>query len=528
MLVNLNSWVYRVGFIFILNSLLIFSCSGPPPAFKGLEPEFLQNAYENYKEPAITHRRFKHATLKRLIQKRGEIFRVQELGKSVGNRSIYQLSYGEGTTKVLLWSQMHGDESTATMALFDLFNFLEGQDDEFEVIRNNIKENLQLHFIPMLNPDGAEFFQRRNLLGIDLNRDALKLVSPESVILKNAHDELAPQFGFNLHDQEIYYNVKGTPNPATISVLAPAFNAPKDVNEVRAEAMKVIVGIKRLMQEAEPDHLGKYDDTFEPRAFGDNFQKWGTSTILIESGGYPNDPEKQYIRKLNFMILLNSLYEIAQGTFNNYAVENYFRIPDNEEQLLDVLIKNVTVHRKNQSYQIDLGIKREEIEFEDDYYISGILEDMGDLSVYYGYKELDASGMEWVSGKIHDKILNSIHDISQESALELLKDGYLAVRVKKVPANKNHSLPLLILKEDENLPQIPIKNGPAHFLLQKDGKLLYAVINGYLFDLNKTGEKETRQKVLSTPLKDQHPEPPERSRRGGIEGKRVKGNGAKS
>ena len=34
------------------------------------------------------------------------------------------LSLESGEVHVLLWSQMHGDESTATMALFDIFNFI--------------------------------------------------------------------------------------------------------------------------------------------------------------------------------------------------------------------------------------------------------------------------------------------------------------------------------------------------------------------------------------------------------------------
>ncbi|MDZ7613027.1 MAG: hypothetical protein U5K51_04450 [Flavobacteriaceae bacterium] len=47
--------------------------------------------------------------------------------------------------------------------------------------------------------------------------------------------------------------------------------------------MKVIVEIDKVVQQYAPGQTGRYDDEFEPRAFGDNIQKWGTSAILIES-----------------------------------------------------------------------------------------------------------------------------------------------------------------------------------------------------------------------------------------------------
>ncbi|GAH27551.1 unnamed protein product, partial [marine sediment metagenome] len=58
------------------------------------------------------------------------------------------------------------------------------------------------------------------------------------------------------------------------------------------------------IQKYAPGQVGRYNDDFEPRAFGDNIQKWGTSTILIESGGFQNDTEKQEIRKLNYVSIL--------------------------------------------------------------------------------------------------------------------------------------------------------------------------------------------------------------------------------
>jgi hypothetical protein len=95
--------------------------------------------------------------------------------------------------------------------------------------------------------------------------------------------------------------VPETQNPVTISLLAPAYNPERDINETRGNAMKLIAGIQQMVQQYVPDAVAKYDDTHSPRGFGDNFQNWGASTVLIESGGLKGDVEKQQIRKLNFI-----------------------------------------------------------------------------------------------------------------------------------------------------------------------------------------------------------------------------------
>ena len=73
---------------------------------------------------------------------------------------------------------MHGDEPTATMALFDVFNFFQANDGLDEV-KKSILENLTIFFMPMVNPDGAEIYQRRNDYEIDINRDVMRQQTPE-------------------------------------------------------------------------------------------------------------------------------------------------------------------------------------------------------------------------------------------------------------------------------------------------------------------------------------------------------------
>ncbi|HRF41974.1 MAG TPA: M14 family zinc carboxypeptidase, partial [Saprospiraceae bacterium] len=257
----------------------------------------LYDRHSAYKEPSITRQRFKHAAIAPLVQRLQSPFQWSVDGKSIEGRNIYRVQYGNGPIKVLLWSQMHGDEPTATMALMDIFNFL-SRSDEWDELRSRLRSELTLVFVPMLNPDGAERFERRNALGIDLNRDALRLQCPESQLLKRLRDELSAQWGFNLHDQGRFYGAGLGPKNAAMAFLAPAYNYEKEINDSRGNAMQLIAGLSAFLHEYIPGHIARYDDEFEPRAFGDNIQKWGTSTILIEAGVLPNDPEKQELRRL--------------------------------------------------------------------------------------------------------------------------------------------------------------------------------------------------------------------------------------
>jgi hypothetical protein len=231
---------------------------------------------------------------------------------------------------------MHGDESTATMALADIFRFLaEGKGDP---LRERLAEHLTVTFVPMLNPDGAELFQRENAAGVDVNRDGRRLVTPEGRALKAIRDSLAPRFGFNLHDQGVRTRAGEGGKQAAIALLAPAYNEAGSYNAVRARGRLVAAVIARSLDGEIGGRVAKYDDTFNPRAFGDLMQSWGTSTVLIESGGLPGDPEKQRLRRLNVAGILAALDAIATGTFAAADPNWYDTLPLNTSGAADLLV----------------------------------------------------------------------------------------------------------------------------------------------------------------------------------------------
>ena len=459
----------------IFGILFLFGLNGQAQV-----PDLYKDLYEswpNYKAEGFEIRRFKHDHIKSSLKElsENELFKIREVGKSIEGRELYLVSAGSGNVDVFLWSQMHGDESTATMALFDIFNFLKS--DDFNAKKKNLLSKVKIHVMPMMNPDGAERFQRRNALGVDLNRDALRLQNPESKTLKRLRDSLDADFGFNLHDQSKYYNASRTSKPATISFLAPAYNYEKDINEVRGNAMKLIVDLNEILQHYVPGQVGRYNDDFEPRAFGDNIQKWGTSTVLIESGGYPNDPEKQEIRRLNFTIILASLFSIANGDYKDNSLEDYDQIPENDRKLFDLKIIGANYELNGEDYIIDIGLNNNEVDTGSDFYYRSEIADLGDLSTSYGYENLEAEGYRILKPKVSERTFNELANIDVR---QLLKQGIGYVRMKTIPKMPVSQFPLNIVSEDFKVSE----DLQSTFFLEKDSVIKYAVINGFLIDLD--------------------------------------------
>lgn len=460
----------------------------------------LFESFEEFKETSIEKRRFKHKDIQPLIDslKNTKGFEVTLLGESIQGRSISMISAGTGEKNILLWSQMHGDEPTATAAIFDIINYLKTDKTPLDKVK--------VHFIPMLNPDGAETFSRRNAIGIDINRDALRLQSPESKILKRVRDSLDADFGFNLHDQSKYYNARGSEKPATISYLAPAFNYEKDINQTRGNAMRLIAKMNSVIQRYAKGQVGRYSDEFEPRAFGDNMQKWGTSTMLIESGGYHDDSEKQFIRKLNYVSILTAIESISKESYTSTTLDQYLSIPKNDRKLFDLKIENLTFSYLGLDFTVDLGINQSEIENKDhsEFFFLGKISDIGDLSTHYGYETIDAQSYQFKVGQTYPKILDNFEQFLELDIKSLLSQGYTSVSVNELPKEiKFTDKPMNIMDikkikipKNNSMPSPPLKLGnDATFLLYKNDQVVYAVINGFVYDVSQ-GENRVKNGVV--------------------------------
>jgi hypothetical protein len=345
----------------------------------------------SHKVAAIKSRKFTHDELwSALNESRSPALTVAEIGRSLQGRPIRAVTFGDGPVTVLLWSQMHGDESTATMSLADILAWMASSGNDHAELKQRLASRLKIVMVPMLNPDGAELFQRENAVGIDINRDARNLATPEARALKSLRDSIKPQFGFNLHDQNARTLTGNNGNQVAIALLAPAADQARTYGPTRSTARLIASVITSVLQREIPGRLARYNDAHEPRAFGDLMQQWGTSTVLIESGAMPDDPEKQNLRRLNVVAILSALDAMATGSYESSDPQVYEAIPMNSRSAVDVLIRGGSIVIPGLApVKADIALNYEESVARQGPTVTSV----GDLASFIALDTVDASGM---------------------------------------------------------------------------------------------------------------------------------------
>lgn len=297
-----------------------------------------ESAFNQFREPSIAGRYLQINHIQPAIDRFRSFGKVGVIGQSVNGEYLPVCVAGSGKIKILMWSQMHGNESTTTKALVDWFNWLQSGDD----ISRKWLASCTLYMIPMLNPDGAKTYTRENANGIDLNRDFLNLSQPESRALLDYFLAVKPDYCFNLHDQRTIYGAGNSGKPATVSFLSPSFNETREMSPARTQAINVIAAMNDILQKVIPGQVGRFDDSFNRNCVGDTFQSYDIPTILFEAGHFPGDYQRETTRKLIFMALASAIAAISENVVVNNRIEDYLNIPQNKINFFDFVYKNVS------------------------------------------------------------------------------------------------------------------------------------------------------------------------------------------
>jgi len=369
---------------------------------------FLKTWQDSHKVDALYGRYITINKIQPLLDNLPSLFKVALLGYSVENRPIDKVTFGSGAIQVLGWSQMHGNESTTTKALFDLFKYIDDY-KETEFV-STLLAMCTFTFVPMLNPDGAEAYTRINANKVDLNRDAQDLSQPESLILKELYTNIKPDYCLNLHGQRTIFGVGKPAKSAIISFLSPSQDELRTVTQSRKIGMHLIADMNEMLQEFIPGCVGRYDDGFNINCVGDTLQQKNIPTVLFEAGHFPGDYDREESRTLIFLSLIRIFESVTMLKMHkNLSSNSYFSIPENQKCFFDYIIRSIKLPQ--------LGTTDVAIQFEESL-INGILNfipkinQIGDLKgftghVEYDFKDLDtlnADQISWEIGAIIEEI----------------------------------------------------------------------------------------------------------------------------
>ena len=343
----------------------------------------LNTIHNTHKETALFGRYIHTKHITPLLDKHAKNFKIEVIGQSVLEEDIYSITIGSGKRKILMWSQMHGNESTTTKSIFDLLNFLADNS-----LSESILNTCTIVIIPILNPDGAKTYTRVNANKVDLNRDAQDLTEPESKVLNTIFSSFKPHYCFNLHGQRTIFSAGKTNNSASLSFLSPAQDKDCTITDNRKVAMSIIVKINAMLQKELPNQVGTYDDGFNINCVGDTFQSLNVPTVLFEAGHCANDYDREEVRRYVFQSYLVALSAIGDEAINLEDYQDYLAIPQNEKLFYDVIIKDAAY--KNE--KLDIAIQYQEKLMDGKVTFIPKVEKIDKLNTFYAHNALNASG----------------------------------------------------------------------------------------------------------------------------------------
>lgn len=382
-----------------------------------------QSLFNTHKENHLYHRYITCEHIQPLLEKHQPHFKIETIGYSVLEQPISVIQMGFGPIKILMWSQMHGNETTTTKAVFDLCNVLVDENDN--QVQSIIK-NCTIAIIPMLNPDGAKAYTRVNANNVDLNRDAQDMSQPESRVLRDFFDKFQPHFCFNLHGQRTIFSAGITNKSATVSFLAPAQDENCTITETRKKAMEIIAVMNKNLQQQIPNQVGTYDDAFNINCVGDTFQSLNVPTILFEAGHFMDDYPREMVRNYIFQSLFVAIDYIANNNITGNHFEPYLKIPQNAKCFYDIIVRNALVETKNGEKITDIAIQYQERLVDNRIEFIPIVERIDKLDAFFGHQEIDAASQKVMTEN------NEPVKVVNEIVFVLINNDKIALKPKKI------------------------------------------------------------------------------------------------
>jgi hypothetical protein len=116
--------------------------------------------------------------------------------------------------------------------------------------------------------------------------------------------------------------------------------------------------IVRTLSPFIPGGLARYDEDWNPRAFGDNITAWGSPVVLIESGAFPKGGDFTILTRLNFIALVSILDGLSTNDLADETPDLYDALLRNKpDAYADVAVKGASLlePRSSKWFEADLA-----------------------------------------------------------------------------------------------------------------------------------------------------------------------------
>ncbi|MFN3556437.1 MAG: M14 family zinc carboxypeptidase [Bacteroidales bacterium] len=134
----------------------------------------------------------------RRVAQRHPLMQYHPMGYSEGGSELASVRIRSGEAidplRVLVFAQQHGSEQSGKEALLLLMSRI------LSAHHAQWPQRLDLWVVPQLNPEGSDQNQRRNAGGIDLNRDHIVQLAPETRALHELFREFMPHVTIDIHE----------------------------------------------------------------------------------------------------------------------------------------------------------------------------------------------------------------------------------------------------------------------------------------------------------------------------------------
>ena len=163
----------------------------PDPVLDIHTPAFGKKGFTNYDDMM--------GFLNKLVAEHPSEISLSFIGESQKKKKIPMviLNRANGQEKVKVWFQggLHGDEPAGTETMLFLLDKILNEPSYFYLL-----DKITLTIVPMANIDGYEKQDRYAADGLDLNRDQVKLMAPESNYLKKAFSNFGAEVAADFHE----------------------------------------------------------------------------------------------------------------------------------------------------------------------------------------------------------------------------------------------------------------------------------------------------------------------------------------